>query len=141
MSRKRELAVWLIMAAVVASIVALFALPIIGDSWHGRYRAAHAAQKKYERILAEWEAENVTTEEVCNSSLTWLIAELRVPFYNSDRAIDSHIARISTIVRQFEGLRGRGTTWAEGGEEKAKAEVARIQRVYIDAIERARRPD
>ena len=138
---KRETAAWLTITAAVATDHRIFVSPPVGAFWHGRYRSVQTAQEAYSQILIKWDAGNASTEELCNRSLSWLIAEMRMPLASSDRAIDSHIARMSAVIERIKARPGAATKVADGCEDKVKAEVARTLRVYINSIEGARRAD
>jgi hypothetical protein len=108
----------------------LISLPLVGIAiwWTGTYLVMRRAEAAYQRTYAEWEAEMVTTTELCQRSQDLLAAELIVPLADRRAAKERHLERITRIREKVEAVRLLQTA----GDNSLR-EHAHLQQLYGDA--------
>jgi hypothetical protein len=83
----------------------LFSLAAVAAWWAVTYVAARRADAAYQEAQAMWEAETLTTMDLCQKSFELRNAQLLVPFADRRAARVGHLERITYIWEKVDAVR------------------------------------
>jgi uncharacterized membrane protein len=112
-----------------AMIVVLALAGTVGY-WGFRHYAYEQALYEYEAGYAGWQAQTVTTADVCERSLRLFRAEAAVPFANRSAAAKANLDRVEKIRKVVYHIASIGMF---GGTDSPHKSVEEIDRYYADA--------
>ncbi len=99
--------------------------------WGFRHYAYEQALYEYEAGYAGWQAQTVTTADVCEQSFRLFHAESAVPFANRIAAAQANLDRIEKIKKVVYHIASIGMF---GGTDSPRKIVDEIDRYYADAV-------